>query len=330
VLDISKIEANKLELSPVEFNLERMLQKMVNIIHFRMEERRQRFTMHIDENIPRMVIGDDHHLGQVIMNLLSNAVKFSPEHGEIGLGVTLAGEEGDVCEILTEVSDNGIGIAPEQRAKLFQAFEQADSGIRREFGGTGLGLSISKHIVELMGGKIWVESEPGKGSRFLFTVKLERGSDIDNTMPESGIITEIDADGKFAGKKLLIVEDVEINREILASLLCNTGLLIDCAKNGMEAVEICAAEPDKYDVVLMDIQMPKMDGLEATRRIRAIGEPRLAELPIIAMTAHVFTSDIEECLKAGMNDHIGKPFDFNDVLTKLYKYLYMLELGNKE
>jgi signal transduction histidine kinase len=320
VLDISKIEANKLELSPIEFNIEKMLQKIVNIIIFRMDERHQRFTLNVDKNLPRFVVGDDHHLSQVIMNLLSNAVKFSPEQGEICLDVSLADERDGLYELRVEVSDNGIGMTSEQQAKLFGAFQQADSGITREFGGTGLGLSISKHIVELMGGKIWVESEIGKGSRFIFTVKVECGKSNEGLDMEDGDKElKIDKAGRFVGKKLLIAEDVEINREILMTLLEDTGISIDCAQNGKEAVEMVTAMPDKYDAVLMDVQMPKMDGLEASRLIRAQG---LVNLPIIAMTAHVFKSDIEECLAAGMNNHIGKPIDIDDVLKKLQKYLY--------
>ncbi|MDR0322229.1 MAG: response regulator [Treponema sp.] len=457
ILDISKIEANKLELSPVEFSLEKMLQKLINIINFRMEEKHQKFTVNVDRNIPRFVVGDDHHLSQVIMNLLSNAVKFSPEQGEIGLDVTLVNEKDGICEIRIAVSDNGIGIEPEQQAKLFGAFQQADSGISRKFGGTGLGLAISKHIVELMGGKIWIESEPGKGSRFIFTMKVEHGKknavsmlspginrenmrvlvvddepetcayfkdffaqisvnctiavngfdacrvieetgsfdmyfidwrmpgmdgieltrkikSYDNDRPSAVVMvssadwdvlkeTAIDAGvskyllkplfssaifdcineclgldggdkdqkiekaGRFAGKKLLVAEDVEINREILLALLEDTGVSIDCAQNGEEAVEMITSSPDKYDAVLMDVQMPKMDGLAASRLIRAKG---LVKLPIIAMTAHVFKSDIEECLAAGMDDHIGKPIDIDDVIEKLHKRLFMQESGRKE
>jgi CheY-like chemotaxis protein len=333
VLDISKIEANKLELAPVEFNLEKMLQKIVNIINFRMDEKRQKFILNIDKNIPRYVISDDHRLSQVIMNLLSNAVKFSPEQGEIGLDITLTGEKDGICELRITISDNGIGINPEQQAKLFSAFEQADSGITRKFGGTGLGLSISKHIVELMGGKIWVESEFTIGSKFIFTVKVERGKKNitlapqdnmpgDESLSEDADGKELSASGRFTGKKLLVAEDVEINREIIVSLLEDTGIRIDCAVNGQEAVDMVAASPDKYDVILMDVQMPKMDGLEATRKIRALTARRLNYLPIIAMTAHVFMSDIEECISAGMDDHIGKPIDIEDVLKKMHKYLY--------
>jgi CheY-like chemotaxis protein/anti-sigma regulatory factor (Ser/Thr protein kinase) len=287
-----------------------------------MDEKHQKFTVNVDKKIPSFVIGDDHHLSQVIMNLLSNAVKFSPEQGEIGLDATLTGEEDGICEVRITVSDNGIGIPPEQQAKLFRAFQQADSGITRKFGGTGLGLSISKHIVELMGGNIWIESEHGKGSKFIFIIKVERGTDSDDSMLASGDKLEIATAGRFTGKKILLAEDVEINREILVSLLEDTGIGIDCAQDGLEAVEMITATPDKYDAVLMDVQMPKMNGLEATQVIRAMTDQHLINIPIIAMTAHVFKSDIEECIKAGMNDHIGKPIDIEDVLLKLQKYLF--------
>jgi signal transduction histidine kinase/CheY-like chemotaxis protein len=321
VLDTSKINANKMEISPVEFNLEKMLQKIVNIINFSLKEKNHSFTLKVDQNIPRCIIGDDYHLSQVIMKLLLNAVKFSPENGEIGLDISLESEKDGICEIRAEVSDNGIGITPEQQVKLFCAFEQVDGGFDREFGGTGLGLSISKNIVALMGGEIWVESEHGKGSRFIFTVKVGRGKENAASMPASVVEPEIGEDARFAGKKLLVVEDVEINREILLSLLEDTGLSIDCAGNGREAVDLIAASPTQYDMILMDVQMPKMDGLEATRRIRSMTAGRMEKFPIIAMTAHVFASDIEECLAAGMDDHIGKPFDIDDVLKKLQEYL---------
>jgi signal transduction histidine kinase/CheY-like chemotaxis protein len=339
VLDISKIEANKLELSPVEFNFEKMLQKIVNVISFRMDEKCQKLNLNVDINLPRFVIGDDHRLSQIIMNLLSNAVKFSPENGKIGFNVTLVNEQDGICEICTEVSDKGIGITAEQQAKLFSAFEQADSGISREFGGTGLGLSISKRIVELMGGTIWVESEFGKGSKFIFTVKVERGKKnissilvpgnehLGSDSNDAGVKEGIGMSGRFAGKKMLVVEDVEINREIIISLLEDTGISMDCAENGLEAVDMIVEAPDKYDVILMDVQMPNMNGLEATRRIRTLTARRLKYLPIIAMTAHVFKNDIEECLAAGMDDHTGKPVDIDDVLIKLNKYLFVKNNG---
>ncbi|MDR2577467.1 MAG: response regulator [Chitinispirillales bacterium] len=318
VLDMAKIEADKLELSPTEFNFERMLQKTMTVANFRVDEKRQVMTVSIDNKIPGFIIGDDQRLTQVITNLLSNAVKFTPEGGKIHIEATLAGETAEDCELRIEVSDSGIGISPEQRDRLFLPFEQAESGTSRKFGGTGLGLVISKRIVELMGGRIWVESELGTGARFIFTVKVQRGRKEDDNASECSEIDSAAAyTGAFEGKRMLLAEDIEINREIVMAFLENTGIIIDCAEDGKKALDMIEATPGRYDVVLMDVQMPRMDGLEATRRIRALP----AALPIIAMTANVFKADIEECLAAGMDDHVGKPLDIEKVLEKLRKYL---------
>jgi signal transduction histidine kinase/CheY-like chemotaxis protein len=326
ILEISKIEENKLELSTVSFNFEKMLRRVVDVINFRVDEKHQTFTVNIDENIPDFLIGDDQRLSQVIANLLSNAVKFTPEKGAISLDAHLDGEEDGVCTVRVAVSDKGIGISEEQQARLFTSFQQADSGISRKYGGTGLGLAISKRIVELMGGRIWLESEPGRGSVFTFTVQLKRVGDM-----ADGRIIERDADGQqddgdgavdhFEGRRVLLVEDVEINREIVLSLLEETLLEIDCAENGLEAVHMFSSAPERYDMIFMDVQMPELDGYGATRRIRALNAERAADIPIVAMTANVFKEDIDKCLAAGMNDHVGKPLDIADVLRMLRKYL---------
>ena len=467
ILEMSKIEAGKFELSLIEFNLEKMLQKTVNVIGFRVDEKQQKFTVYLDKNIPQFLIGDDQRLVQVITNLLSNAVKFTPNEGLLHLGVYLFNEENNLCTIKIEVRDSGIGISPEQQKRLFASFEQAESSTSRKFGGTGLGLAISKHIVELMGGRIWVESELGAGAAFIFTVQLKRGEkrdviyllpDLDRSdirllavddeedvreffchiakqfgvrcdtacngeealelikskgpyniffidwkMPgmngidlsrkiksqnaEKSIIimisafewnkieneakaagvddflskplfpsSVVDCINKYLGKKnltaarksltgqgenfhgyrLLLAEDVEINREIVITMMESLQLKIDCAGNGREAVEMFKKQPARYDLVFMDLQMPEMDGLEATRLIRAFEaehSPLLSEspganvlesakqIPIIAMTANVFREDIEKCLEAGMNDHVGKPLDFDEVMEKLRYYL---------
>ena len=322
VLDMAKIEANKLELAPVKFNFEKLVQKVLTVINFRVDEKQQRLTMNIDSNTPRYLIGDDQRLAQVFTNLLSNAVKFTPEGGEIRLNAFLISEINHNCELRIEVIDSGIGISPEKQEKLFSAFEQADSGTSRQYGGTGLGLAISKHIVEAMNGKIWVESELGKGARFIFTMKAQRSDKSPDSMLAPNIKDDnIISIGEFGGKNLLVAEDMEINREILIALLEDTGITIDCAENGEEALNMIKADPDKYDIVFMDVQMPVMNGYESTRQIRALPARQSGKLPIIALTANVFKSDIEECLEAGMDDHLGKPLDIDRVIEILRVYL---------
>jgi CheY-like chemotaxis protein len=381
-------------------------------------------------------------------------VKFTPEGGFVDLSVQVRDVSGDTYTIEVAVKDSGIGISQEQQARLFNSFEQADGSISRKFGGTGLGLAISKKIVEMMGGRIWIESEIGKGARFAFTFKAPKGNStgaslvpfqvdwrkiqilvvddeasvleffgklandlgfhcgaaadgatalrilekcergyyaiifVDWKMPEMDgieltrrikeleggdvVVTMISAiewdliaakakeagvdefvpkplfssslincisdclskykdikqlekpreDGKFfQGKHILLAEDVEINREILLALLEDTGIAIDCAENGQEAVYMFEGAPDAYDAILMDIHMPEMDGFMATRSIRALPCAKAATIPIIAMTANVFREDIEKCLASGMNDHLGKPIVLDDVIAKLKTYL---------
>jgi len=329
ILDMSKIEANKLELSPVQFVFEEMLQKVADIISFRTEEKRQHFHMNVDKDIPPVLIGDDQRLAQVIANLLSNAVKFTDEGGSVTLDARVVAPvdgpnalDDSQCRLLVSISDTGVGISEEQKARLFRPFEQADMGTARKFGGTGLGLTISKRIVEAMGGTIWVESGLGKGSTFTFTVLLVKGS---NTH-ESLINTDNNQSNQtdfcdFSGRTVLLAEDVEINREIAVTLLEPTNLSIECAENGAQAVRMFESAPDRYDMIFMDLQMPEMDGYEATRRIRALNAPKAKAIPIIAMTANVFKEDIENCLAAGMNGHIGKPIDAENLFRQLSKYL---------
>ena len=329
ILDMSKIEANKLELSVANFNFENMIRKVENVINFKVDEKKQKFTINIDREIPGILLGDDQRLAQVLTNLLSNAVKFTPENGTISLESRLILHEGDTFTIQTDVKDSGIGISKEQQEKLFNSFEQADSGTSRKYGGTGLGLAISKRIVELMGGSIWIVSEPGKGSTFSFKVKLKQGTGEEKESRDNA--AQVFENITFPGKCILVAEDMEINREIIASLLESTLLTIDTAENGVEACEKYFANPDKYSLILMDVQMPEMDGLEATRHIRDTeaeweGKNRTSpkparRIPIIAMTANVFREDIERCLASGMNDHLGKPLDIKEIMEKLQKHM---------
>jgi len=325
ILDMAKIEANKLELIETEFSFESMVEKVLTVVRFRAEEKFQLLTTDLDDDIPRYLIGDDQRLSQVLINILWNAVKFTKQNGEIHMEISLSAITKNSCELRVEITDNGIGISIEHQSRLFNVFEQADSDTSRLYGGTGLGLTIAKRIVEMMSGEIHVESYLGEGAKFSFTVTLgyvkkptyskdsqsAGNNDGDTALP----------DGLFEGKHLLVAEDVEINREILLALLGDSGFIIDCAENGKEAVEMVTADPEKYDLVLMDLQMPVMDGLEATRRIRALPERKKKKLPIVALTANVFKDDIEACLNAGMDDHIGKPLDIDKVIEKMRKYL---------
>jgi signal transduction histidine kinase len=358
ILDMSKIEANKFELSPEDFSFSRMIQKTLTVINFRVEEKSQQFTVKIDEEIPDSLYGDDQRLSQVIVNLLSNAVKFTPEQGRVSLEASLDTEGpvapegepsaapasspgGDRCVIRVSVADSGIGISAEQQSRLFSSFVQADSSTSRKYGGTGLGLAISKNIVEMMGGLIWVDSEPGKGSVFTFTVPLRKslGPGVEKTalvFPGSGPAgtegTPADQEKSpeafspeggddFSGRRVLLAEDVELNREVVLALLEPTRLSVECVENGAMALRVFNASPEAFDMIFMDIQMPEMDGYEATRAIRASAAPNAKTIPIIAMTANVFKEDVEKCLEAGMNGHVAKPLDFDEVLEQLRQYL---------
>ena len=452
VLDISKIEAEKFELSLVSTELEKMLQRVSDVIRFRMDEKKQQFFVYIDSGIPKRVICDDQRLAQVITNLLSNAVKFTPTGGSITMRAQLLQTNKTECSIQISVTDTGIGITPEQQKKLFSSFQQADSSTSRHFGGTGLGLAISKNIVNLMGGNIWVDSVPGEGSTFSFAVQMEIDSDftespsilgnvawselrilfvdddenmreyfadimkhlgiacdladsgiralelisennyniffVDWKMPgmdgielssriadmslvssvvimvssaewhvlsdaakEAGVekfmakplfpsavsncINEClgivnaeekeqddtDATSDFEGYRILLAEDVEINREIVLALLEPTKLAIDCVENGVYAVRQFADNPGYYDMIFMDVQMPEMDGCEATRQIRLLDRDEAKTVHIIAMTANVYKEDVEKCLEAGMNGHVGKPLNIDEVISVLKQYL---------
>ena len=322
ILDMSKIEANKLELSVTVFDFGKMLENVVNVIKYRADEKHQDFAVRIDEDIPRFLTGDDQRIAQVTANLLSNAVKFTPENGAIRLDAFKERDDDGAVIIKVEVSDTGIGISPEQKSRLFRSFEQADSGTSRKFGGTGLGRAISKRIVKMMGGDIWVESELGKGSTFIFTFRAARAPEEDypGLSPDAPSLPVQEAE-TYEGRRVLLVDDIDVNREIVIELLTPALLSIDCAENGAEALAMFAASPDKYDMIFMDVHMPEMDGYEATRRIRALDVSEAATVPIIAMTANVFREDIEKCLDAGMNDHIGKPFRIEEVMEKMRKYL---------
>jgi len=319
VLDISKIESGKMELSLISFIFPDMLDRVVNLSAVRMHEKKQRFSVHIDPEIPRYLYGDDQRLAQIMTNLLSNASKFTPEYGDITLSVKLVDRQSDKCAIQVSVKDTGIGMTEEEQSKLFNIFQQAEVDISRKFGGSGLGLSISKRLLEAMGGKIWVKSEKGCGSEFTFIVSFLI-SDLNKTttlVENSALESDVD----FSGKTVLVVDDIDINLEIATALLEQMGLKTITAASGKDAVDLFIKNSECCDLILMDMQMPEVDGLQATQMIRGLKTDKAASIPIIAMTANVFKEDVDRCIAAGMNGHLGKPIEITEVAKVLANYL---------
>ena len=458
VLDMSKIEAGKLELENAPMSIESVLMRACYLVTEKMEQKNIAFNIVLNINTRAHYIGDELKLSQVLTNLLSNAVKFTPEGGRIALSaIEIPDADSDYSVFRFSVKDSGIGMTDEQKSRLFIAYQQADSSTTRKFGGTGLGLAISKSIVEMMNGSIHLESEPGKGSEFTIEVKLrhrkeEREEDVSGDInpaqlktlvavpdPEArkyiksiisslgvkstdeteniGEAVDLAIREKEAGKpydiiyidynaadettiaavsksrfemiansvvvmttflnwnkigailhdsgirrfipkpvfpsvilnsikeisggvskkpdatqdntreppdlsniKLLLVDDVEINRDIFIALLEDTKADIDVAENGLIAVQKFRENPDDYDIIIMDMQMPEMDGLEASRTIRALDHSKAKTIPIVAMSANVFKDDIDACISSGMNDHLAKPIELEAVLDTIAKY----------
>jgi len=321
ILDLSKIEAGKLVLAPVDFSVDALLARATALISD--SARRKGLALTVDRgNLPQALRGDALRLSQVLVNLLSNAVKFTTR-GSVVLRCNVVAEAGGEWTIRFSVRDTGVGISPDAQARLFTPFEQADGSTTRRFGGTGLGLSIARELAQLMGGQVGVESEPGRGSEFWFTAKLQSASAPAGGVPEplgavlAGRDIERVLKARHAGARVLIADDNRINQELATELLRLVDLQVEVADNGRVAVDM--ARRGAFDLILMDMQMPEMDGLEATRRIRA--EPRLDDTPIVAMTASAFGADRDACLAAGMNDHIGKPVNPAALYDKMLRWL---------
>lgn len=318
ILDISRIEASKLELQRHEFSLEGVLDNLGALVRLQAAERSLDLDVQLAPELhDKALWGDAQRLRQVLLNLVSNAIKFTTQ-GSVSVRVTLAEDRQQDTLLRFEVQDTGIGIAVGDQQRVFEAFEQADGSTTRRYGGSGLGLAISRRLVQLMGGEIGLHSEPGRGSTFWFTGRFAKGARSD-TAPASpaGPSALCQLQSRYTGYRVLVAEDEPVNREVIQALLAECGLVVHLAGDGVQAVEM--AERGDYALILMDLQMPRMGGLAATRRVRSL--PSLARLPIIALTASVFVEDEALCLAAGMDDFLAKPFDPDLMFPTLLKWL---------
>ena len=317
ILEVSKIEAGKIDIVKEKVNIVQILDTVSSIIKPRCSEKGIDFVVIFDEFPVMVFMTDPLRLRQILINLLGNAVKFTPENGEIVFQVTLKERKDDKSLIRFSIKDNGIGISDEEKKQIFQPFERSIKEASRKQVGTGLGLSISKNIAQLMGSDIELTSEVDKGSEFSFELWLEETENDIQQIVDTSILND-----KFDGKKILLVDDVEINRLIIESMLSDTNIEIVEAENGKEAVDIFTASDDnEFNMILMDVQMPVMDGYEASEEIRKSKRKDATTVPIIAITANAFKEDIDNALEAGMNSHLAKPVDMENLFVMLNKYL---------
>ncbi len=318
ILDLSKIEAGRMALESIRFTLDEVLDEVRALTAGEAAAKGLPVQIGLAPELSgREFLGDPQRIRQVLLNLLGNAVKFTAS-GMVSASVETNGQQADGTRLRFTVRDTGIGITAQDQARLFTAFEQADGSTTRKYGGTGLGLAISKRLVLMMGGEIGVDSTPGEGSTFWFTICLANAplafAAGEQARPDTA---EARLRSEFAGRRILLAEDEPINQEVSRELLEDVGLHVDIANNGAEAVALAAAAD--YALILMDIQMPVMNGIEATREIRAM--PGYEQVPILAMTANAFSEDRQRCLDAGMNDHIGKPVAPQRLFETLLKWL---------
>ena len=316
ILDMSRIESGKMELDPVDMDLKKALSEVYDMFDTQMQSKGIDFVVDTSQVKDSYVLCDKNRLNRVILNLLSNAYKFTPNDGKISVKLAQLGDaEDNVGTYELRVKDSGIGMTAEFKAKVFEAFERERTSTVSGIQGTGLGMAITKSIVDMMGGTIEVETAPNQGTEFIINVsfKLSENIPAESLSSDDGAEDEV----SFESLHLLLVDDIEVNREIAKMILEDVGFIVDTAENGKEAVEKVAASNGEYVVVLMDIQMPIMDGYTASRKIRELENETLANVPIIAMTANAFSEDIQAAKAAGMNDHIAKPIDIAQVMEKL-------------
>jgi len=312
ILDFNKIEAGKIEFEEVDFNLSRLIDNIRLAQLQRAQEKNIKVKLMMDEDLPNAVIGDPIRLGQILTNLISNAVKFTKE-GKVIITATLAEQQKDYTVVDFEVEDTGIGIAPDKIESIFESFTQASSDTTRKFGGSGLGLTISKRLIELLGSKINVKSELGKGSVFSFTMRFKNSS-----KQLSPVLENIQDIKSLKGTRILIAEDNQINVLLAKQFMKQWDVDCDVAENGVIAYELI--QTNNYDLVLMDLQMPEMDGYETTEKVRRLSGAKYADLPIIALTASAMLDIKDKAFESGMNDYVSKPFNPDDLYRKIAMY----------
>ena len=317
VLDLSKIEAGKLALHPVDFKLDTMLDDACDVLADSLRTKGLTMARHIDPQVPALLHGDPQRLQQILINYGSNAVKFTHD-GQVNLRVKLVEQSPSWVMLRFEVEDTGMGVPPEQQHRLFTTFEQVDASMTRRHGGPGLGLAISRHLAKLMGGEVGCTSEPGRGSVFWFTARLKAADESALAPQQDAPSSQIDMKLRCEGARVLLVEDQALGRLVAHDMLHYiAGIKADTACDGLEAVE--RAKGQSYDLILMDMQMPNMNGMDASRHIRAL--PAHAATPIIGLTANAFSEDRQRCLDAGMNEHMAKPLSVEALTAVLMRWL---------
>jgi signal transduction histidine kinase/ActR/RegA family two-component response regulator len=316
ILDLSRIEAGRFELESTPFSLRKIIEQVIKALTVRAQEKGLRLVEEVAPAVPDRLVGDSLRLRQVLTNLIGNGIKFT-QHGQVVVAVAMDSRQADEVRLRFSVADTGIGISPEEQQRIFAPFTQADASTTRHYGGSGLGLAITQSLVELMQGRIWVQSTPGHGSTFLFTaqLKVQPAASLDAEKPDS--------DGQplrpppappaipLRPLRILLAEDTPANQKLVAKILAKRGHVVQTATNGQQAVELL--QQHHFDLILMDVQMPIMDGFQATAAIRPLDAPK-CHVPIIAMTAHALKGDQERCLAAGMDAYISKPINSRELI----------------